>query len=94
MVYGRIPLGCEYGKSKLKEQTIQAIKRENPKGSPSFFMPCATCSTGRIIYRWGPNPGILLESVGERDPKLPSPLSELAQTTCPATGLVVFLKGG
>jgi hypothetical protein len=32
-------------------------------------MPCATCSTGRIIYRWGPNPGILLESVGERDPE-------------------------
>ena len=44
-------------------------------------MPCATCSTGRIISRQGPNPGILDASVGERDPKLPSPLSELAQPT-------------
>jgi len=69
MVYGGIPLGCKYGKSKLKEQTIQAIKRENPKDSPSFFMLGATCSTGRIISRQGSNPGILPESVGERDSK-------------------------
>jgi hypothetical protein len=57
-------------------------------------MLCATCSTGRIICYWGSNPGILLESVGERDPKCLRPLLELAQTTFPATGLVVFLKGG
>jgi len=46
-----------------------------------FFMLCATCSTGRIICHWGPNPGILLELVGERDPKCLGPLLELAQTT-------------